>query len=110
MLHDEPTGRKQAAMMATARYAALYLQERGQLVDVYRAVRDRGFDELAGPAPDHAVALVEAALGQPIEAIDAAFVAWFRGTPRGVAAPRTEGGVLVLAQRQLVPGPWTALR
>ncbi|TVQ30320.1 MAG: SH3 domain-containing protein [Geminicoccaceae bacterium] len=96
MLHDLPTGREQAAMMAMARYTALYLQERGQLVDVYRALRDRGLADLDGAAPDHAVALVEAVLGQPVAAVDADFVAWFRGAPRDLAPPRTTGGVLHL--------------
>ncbi len=108
-LLDLPTGREQAAMMAMARYFALYLQERGQLAEVYRAIRDRGFEELAGAPADHAVALVETVLGRPLDQIDADFVAWFRGEPRPVSPPRTTGGTLFVATANvnLRTGPGT---
>jgi hypothetical protein len=69
-------GREQAVSMSTARYFALYLDQRDELYPVYRAFRDRDFTEASGDARDAAVALVEATLGRPIAAIDADFEEW----------------------------------
>lgn len=108
-LHDRPSGREQAAMMATARYFAFYLQERGQLVPVYRAVRDRELEQLGGAAPAHAVTLVEDVLGRPIETVDADFVAWLRGEARATPGPVTEGGerYVTTANLNVRTGPGT---
>ena len=92
-LHDSNTGAAQAAMMATARYFAFYLQEQGKLAEVYKAVRDQGFGSLAGSAQAHALTLVESVLGKPIAEVDRDFEAWFRGQRRSAAVPSSEGGV-----------------
>ncbi|MFW5835155.1 MAG: SH3 domain-containing protein, partial [Pseudomonadota bacterium] len=109
-LHDRRAGQEQAAMMAMARYFALFLEQRDQLVPVYRAVRDRGLEQLEGPAPAHAVDLVEDVLATPIDRLDAEFVAWFRGEPTPIAAPRTTGGeaFVTTANVNLRTGPGTS--
>ena len=58
---------RQAANMATARYFALYLEQEGKLGAVLRAMRERGFEKLDGPARDHAVSLVEEAAGLSVD-------------------------------------------
>jgi hypothetical protein len=82
---------RQAAMMATARYFALYLQENNQLRAVFEAMRssdpamieDREIDPR-----DHAVAVVEASLGgRNLSEVDAAFSDWFLGGPAAAARP-----------------------
>ena len=108
-LHDSNTGAAQAAMMATARYFAFYLQEQGKLVEVYKAVRDLGFSQLEGSAQTHTVALVEATLGKPIAEVDRDFEAWFRGQRRPGAAPSDKDGVayVTTASVNLRTGPGT---
>lgn len=91
--HDQGAGRRQAAMMAVARYFAMYLEQRGELTTVYRAVRDRGLVELEGDARDHAVALVERTLGgRSIEEVDAAFVRWYQENAKNERKPLPDGG------------------
>jgi hypothetical protein len=80
---DSATTARVAAHLATARYFALYLQERGKLADVYAAFRDQGLAELTGDVHAHALRLVERTLGQPIAAIDRDFEQWFRQVQRG---------------------------
>lgn len=69
---------RQAANHATARYFALYLQERGRLIDVYRSFRDRTLLEITGSPEDDAVRRIESILGRDIEAVDEDFADWFR--------------------------------
>ena len=78
MYFDQVAGQRQAAMMATARYFVLYLEQQGKLQPTYRALRDRGFSELKGDARDHAVQLVEEVVGKPVSMIDQEFSEWFR--------------------------------
>lgn len=87
---DKSEGQRQAASTAFARYFLLYLEQRGELVPAFRAIRDRGFTTLDGDSRDHAVRLVEAALGRSAEELDAEFVAWFRsGGPERAATGRS---------------------
>lgn len=72
-------------MMATARYFALYLEKRRDLVSVYRAVRDRGLAQLEGDASQHTVRLVGVMLEQPIVGIDRDFEAWLGGAPQSAS-------------------------
>jgi hypothetical protein len=64
-----------AAYLATARYFALFLQERGRLNAVYDAFRGRDPGEAADPGLQ-SVRLVERALGKPIEGVQAEYDAW----------------------------------
>jgi len=68
-------GGRQAANHATARYLMLYLQERGELLPVYKTFRNRKVNDR--PAAQ-GVALLESVLGRSLEAVDAEFVEWFR--------------------------------
>jgi hypothetical protein len=63
------------AYLATARYFALFLQERGRLNSVYQAFRSRDPGEAADPGLQ-SVRLVERALGKPIEGVQAEYEAW----------------------------------
>ena len=67
-------GGKQAANHATARYLMLYLQERGELLPVYKAFRNRKVNDR--PAAQ-GVSLLESVLGRSLEAVDAEFAEWF---------------------------------
>ncbi len=67
-------GGKQAANHATARYFMLYLQDRGELLPVYKAFRNRKVNDR--PATQ-GVALLESVLGRSLDAVDAEFAEWF---------------------------------
>lgn len=67
-------GGRQAANHATARYLMLYLQERGELLPVYKAFRSRKVNDR--PAAQ-GVTLVESVLGRSLDAVDAEFAEWF---------------------------------
>lgn len=92
----EREGRRQAAMMAMARYFLLYLQERDELSRVFRAVRTQSFDDTRRDARDHAVQIVETALGRSAAELDREFAAWFldqgNQNRRGGLQPVTAGG------------------
>lgn len=74
---DHKEIRRQAAIMATARYLALYLQETGQLVGLYTAFRDRENTGSAESIPAQSARLVDVALGQSVAELDARFWSWF---------------------------------
>ena len=71
-------GGKQTANHATARYLMLYLQDRGELLPVYKAFRNRKVNDR--PAA-RGVALLESVLGRSLDAVDAEFAEWFRKLP-----------------------------
>lgn len=101
MYFDRTEGMRQAAMMATARYFAMYLEQNGKLQPTYRAMRDRGFAQLNGDARAHAVKLVEEVVGKPVADIDREFANWFRsGGAQQPASTRrliTAGGTRYVA-------------
>jgi uncharacterized protein YgiM (DUF1202 family) len=108
--HDHREGAKQAAMMATARYFALYLEQQNKLATVYRAVRDGGLPA-AGQSPGaHAITLVEGVLQQPIDAVDRDFVAWYRQDGGQTRRVMRDGGELFSATTSVSVrnGPGTA--
>lgn len=79
-LSDRPVaGQNQAATHATARYLMLYLQERDELLPVYKAFLTRRVNDR--PAAQ-AVLLLESVLGRSLDAVDADFAAWFKASPR----------------------------
>ena len=63
---------------ATARYFVLYLQQRGQLLAVYKAFLNR---KITDRPATQSVALLESALGRPLDSVDAEFAAWFKALP-----------------------------
>jgi hypothetical protein len=65
---------KQAANHATARYLMLYFQERGELLPVYKAFRNRKVNDR--PATQ-GVELLESVLGRPLGTVDTEFAQWF---------------------------------
>jgi len=95
--HDRREGAKQAAMMATARYFMLYLEQRGQLAAVYRAVRDGDLGPADQSPREHVVRLVEATLQQPIDAIDRDFVRWYSEGDALLRRVRRDGGAVMAA-------------
>ncbi len=107
-------GKRQAATMATARYFALYLEQRGELAPVFKAMRDQGFSTLEGDARDHAVGLVEATLGRDAATLDAEFADWFLSgqaqRPRDGLTPVAYGAPLydATADVNVRTGPSTA--
>jgi hypothetical protein len=94
-----PQGEDLVAFMATARYFCLFLERKGHLVAVYRAVRDRDIPTAQAPSEAARVAL-EQAFGAPLARIDAEFAAWFKGgVPSTAAMRRGTSGTKI--QRQL---------
>lgn len=68
---------QQMANHATARYFVLFLQERGRLVDVFKAFQDRSVTSSASDPADDAARLLASVLGRPLEEVDRDFAAWF---------------------------------
>ncbi len=64
--------------MATSRYFALFLEQKGKLEPVFRALRDRGFNDLKGDARDHSVRLLEDVTNQTVDELDSEFADWFQ--------------------------------
>lgn len=91
---------RQAANHAMARYFFLYLQERGALLPLYRAFRDRPLDDLSDDPRKEAVRLVEGTLRQLVKEIDRNFQAWFRTGPH---QPLRRGTGLI--EKYLPPRP-----
>ena len=76
---DQPApGDKQGVNHATARYLMLYLQQRGELVAVYRAFLNR---KVSDRPAERSVSLMEATLGRPLDTVDADFETWFKTLP-----------------------------
>jgi hypothetical protein len=71
-------GEKQSANHATARYLMLYLQQRGELLPVYKAFLTRKVNDR--PAAQ-SVLLLESVLGRSLDTVDAEFAAWFKALP-----------------------------
>jgi len=71
-------GEKQSANHATARYLMLYLQQRGELLPVYKAFLNRKVNDR--PAAQ-SVLLLESVLGRSLDTVDAEFAAWFKALP-----------------------------
>jgi hypothetical protein len=69
--------RRQAINHATARYLMLYLQEKGRLVDVYRAFRQQNIDDLEDDPSQEAVRLLASVLRKPLADVDQDFADWF---------------------------------
>jgi hypothetical protein len=72
------SGGKQGVNHATARYLMLYLQQRGELLAVYKAFLNR---KVTDRPADRSVALLESVLGRPLDAVDAEFAVWFVALP-----------------------------
>lgn len=70
--------KQQATNHAMARYFILYLQEKGKLVQVYKAFRDRKVRNLQKDPGTDAVYLIKSVLQQPLSEIDKDFTEWFR--------------------------------
>ena len=71
-------GGKQSVNHATARYLMLYLQQRGELLAVYKVFLNRKMSDQ--PAAQN-VALLESTLGRSLVTVDAEFAAWFKTLP-----------------------------
>jgi hypothetical protein len=70
-------GGQQATNHATARYWMLYLQDRGELLPVYKAFLNRRVND--HPAAQ-AVLLLESVLGRSLDTVDADFARWFKAS------------------------------
>lgn len=80
-----------AAHLATARYFALYLQQKGKLGDVYQAFQARDPGAADDPGAE-SVVLVERALGRPMAEVQADYDAWL---PTVLKQDRTNDGCTV---------------
>ena len=82
LVYRQDESARQAAMMATARYFALYLQETGQLRDLFATMRSSdpaSIENREIDPRDYAVEVVETALGESLYSIDDEFSDWFLG-------------------------------
>ncbi len=73
---------QQAANHATARYLALFLQERSQLAALYHAFQQQQVADLSDDPGEDAAWLLQQTLQQPLAALDQDFVAWFQSLER----------------------------
>ncbi len=73
-----PSVRKQAAYMATARYFAFYLQEKGRMAAVFTAFRDVEPGQTNGNIEAFTVKLVERTLNEPIATVQTDFDKWMQ--------------------------------
>ncbi len=77
---------QQAANHAMARYFILFLQERGQLADLYRAFQQQQVASLSDDPRKDAIMLLQETLLQPIASLDQEFVAWFQSLNRPLSS------------------------
>jgi hypothetical protein len=71
-----------AASLATARYFALYLQERGKLQAIYQGLRALQPSEQPNQnVSATTMALIERELGMDMDRADADFIRWFHSFP-----------------------------
>jgi hypothetical protein len=73
---------QQAANHATARYFALFLQERGELAQVYRAFQQQEVADLSDDPGADASRLLHQTLAQSPAQLEQAFVVWFQALER----------------------------
>lgn len=73
---------QQAANHATARYLALYLQQRGELAKVYKAFQQQRVEDLTGDPAEDSAGLLRNTLERPLSVVDAGFVSWFQALER----------------------------
>jgi hypothetical protein len=78
LLQGERYLERHAVRYATARFFALYLQEKGVLRSVYFALRDRADTPVS---PEASTSVLEGLLGKTIDEIDEDFGEWFRLLP-----------------------------
>jgi hypothetical protein len=71
-----PEAQRQAAMLATARYFVLYLEQHNQLVSIFNQIRNDDFTSVRGDIRDRVVRVVESALGRDVDTINQEFIAW----------------------------------
>jgi hypothetical protein len=70
-----------AATEAMARYFFVFLQQKYDHFALYRAFRDRPFDDLPDDPKVEAVQIVERTIGRKVSDLDAEFVTWFQDGP-----------------------------
>lgn len=77
-MEESPPAAQMAAMLATARYFTLYLQNSGKLKSVYQDLQKlTPGGRLKDPAKE-SIAIIESHLGRPIDRIDDDFMSWFK--------------------------------
>jgi hypothetical protein len=74
---EDYEAKQQATHHAMARYVILYLQNRGKLIEVYNAFRDRKVEEMHEDPGTDATHLLETILQQPLSEVDKDFMEWF---------------------------------
>jgi hypothetical protein len=90
---ESPQGEDLVAFMATARYFCLFLERKGHLTAVYRAVRDRDFTVPVAPSEAARLAL-EQAFEKSATQIDGEFADWFMaGVPTTAKVRQSSGAV-----------------
>jgi hypothetical protein len=71
-----PEAARQAAMLATARYFVLYLEQHNQLASIFNEIRNEEFASFQGDIRDRVVRMMENALGRDIDTVNQEFIAW----------------------------------
>lgn len=77
---ESPPARQMAAMLATARYFTLYLQETDKLTPIYRDLRQLTPGNGTMPPAEESIRVIEHHLGIPIQQVDDDFMQWFATT------------------------------
>ena len=81
-IEESPSAEQMAAMLATARYFALYLQDIGKLRSIYKELQElTPGGRSVGPVVE-SIAIIETQLNRRIDRIDSDFLAWFKQVER----------------------------
>ena len=80
--NESPPAEQMAAMLATARYFTLYLQEKGQLKSVFEDLQKLTPGSSSGAPAQENIKILEDRLGKKIDLVDAEFQAWFKSVEK----------------------------
>ena len=79
---ETPPAEQMAAMLATARYFTLYLQDKGKLKSVFQDLQKLTPGSGSGEPAKDSIKILEDHLGKSIDRIDVDFLAWFKSVEK----------------------------
>jgi hypothetical protein len=79
---ETPPAEQMAAMLATARYFTLYLQDKGNLKSVFQDLQKLTPGGGSGEPAKDSIKILEDHLGKSIDRIDVDFLAWFKSVEK----------------------------
>lgn len=76
--HNEYDNKRLAVNHALARYFCMYLDEKYNLPEIFKAFAEIDVDQIEGSLQEHTVLLLEKILDKPMEDVQKDFVRWFQ--------------------------------